>query len=71
MTVEERIDTGLARIAQIGAQPKRIVLSPAELPELHGKTEHKGVPVVEGDVAGQSFIETDNAPSGDNTDFAI
>jgi hypothetical protein len=71
MTIEERIDTALARIAQVGAHPKRIVLGPADLSELRGKAEHKGVPIVAGEVAGQSFIKTDHAPSGDNTDFAI
>ena len=71
MTVEERLDAALAHIAEIGATAKRIVLSPTDLPEVHGRTEYEGVPVVEGEVAGQSFIETDNAPSGDNIDFAI
>jgi hypothetical protein len=71
MTVEERLEAALAHIAKIGAKAKRIVLSPTDLPEVHGRTEYKGVPIAEGDVAGQSFIETDHAPSGDNTDFAI
>jgi len=71
MTVEERIDAALDRIGQLGAHPTRIVLSEADLPEVHGQSQRRGVPIAKGDVGGQSFIETDHAPSGDNTDFAI
>jgi hypothetical protein len=71
MNVLERIDTALARIAQIGARPRRIVLSKTNLPEVAGGSNYKGVPVVEGDVDGRSFIETDRTPTGENTDFEI
>jgi hypothetical protein len=71
MTVEERIDAALDRIERIGAKAKRIVLSEADLPEVHGKAEHRGVAIVGGQTGAGSLIQTDGAPSGDNTDFAI
>jgi hypothetical protein len=71
MTVEERIDGALDRIERIGAKAKRIVLCPADLPEAHGKTEHRGVPIIGGQTGAGSLIQTEGAPSGDNTDFAI
>jgi hypothetical protein len=70
MTVEERIDAALDRIERVGAKARRIVLCAADLPEVHGKAEHRGVPIVEGRTGG-SLIQTDGAPSGDHTDFAI
>jgi hypothetical protein len=71
MTVEERIDAALDRIQRIGAKARRIVLSEADLPEVHGKSDYRGVPVVAGETGAGSLIQTDGAPSGDNTDFAI
>ena len=71
MTVEERINQAFDRIAQIGAKAEQIVLSEADLGEMQGRSEHRGAPIVKGDVGGHSFIRTSGAPSGDNTDFAI
>jgi hypothetical protein len=71
MTVEERIDAALDRIQRIGAKARRIVLSRTDLPEVHGKSEYRGVPIVSAETGADSLIETEGAPSGDNTDFAI
>jgi hypothetical protein len=71
MTVEERIEAALDRIERIGAKARRIVLSETDLPEVHGKSAYRGVPVVAGETGAGSLIQTDGAPSGDNTDFAI
>lgn len=70
MTVEDRINAALDRIEQMGAKAKRVLLTAADLPEMHGKTDIRGVPIAEGEIGGHSYIETENAPSGD-TNFAL
>ncbi len=70
MTVDDRINTALDRVEQIGAKAKRLFLTAADLSEVKGKKDFRGVPIAEGEIGGHSYVETEDAPSGD-IDFTI